>query len=76
MLFRRWIPVEKRLPDSSKYDYVLVSSIMVPEGYRGVPHIAEMRRGVWQSLGLEMPMEETLSVKVTHWMPLPRNPKY
>jgi hypothetical protein len=66
-----WINVNDRLPQAPDDDWVLVRIEFVPEGYCGVPHIAELRNGVWYSSGLKGPLEETLSVKVTHWMPIP-----
>lgn len=66
-----WIDVLERLPEKPTYDWVLVKCQMVPEGHFGVPHIAELRNGVWYSDGIDTPLEETCGVKVTHWMPLP-----
>ena len=42
----KWISVEDRLP-GKQHDWVLVACKFVPEGWRGVPHIAEFRNGVW-----------------------------
>jgi hypothetical protein len=69
-----WIKVEKELPKSPEYDWVLVIAKMIPEGYYGVPAVAELRRGIWYFRDEEKPAEETLGIKVTHWMPLPPNP--
>jgi hypothetical protein len=74
-----WISVKNRLPEAPEYDWVLVQTKMIPEGYCGVPHIAELRRGVWHSsesdsAPYKVGMEEFLSIKVTHWMPLPEPP--
>lgn len=66
-----WIPVTEQLPTRPEYDWVLVRTKMVPEGWYGVPHIAELRQGVWYSDCCDGPMEHQLGVKVTHWMPLP-----
>lgn len=66
-----WIPVTERLPQKPDYDWVLVKCQMVPEGYFGVPHIAELRNDVWYADCFDAPLEETVSVKVTHWAPLP-----
>ena len=67
-----WIPVAERLPEAPYYDWVLVKCQMMPEAWYGVPHIAELRNGIWygQNLG-DRPLEETLSIKITHWCPLP-----
>ena len=72
-----WISVEDRLPDKNEYDWVLVAVMLVPEGWYGVPHIAELRGGVWYSGGPSnyLPLEESAGVKVTHWGPLPKNPE-
>lgn len=71
-----WISVTERLPESPEYDWVLVQIVLLGrEPFYGVPHIAELRRGVWYSTVCEEPMEEYLSVKVTHWMPLPAFPE-
>lgn len=70
MMDGEWIPVEMILPPSPEYDWVLVRVKLMPEGYYGVPHVAELRDGVWyESCG---ELETRCSVKVTHWMPLPR----
>lgn len=66
-----WIDVNERLPEKPEYDWVLVRIEFVPEGGCGIPHVAELRHGVWYSNAYETPLEETASVKVTHWMPLP-----
>jgi hypothetical protein len=70
----KWISVDERLPEKPGYDWVLVATKMVPEGWYGVPHIAELRSGVWYDNHLEVPFEEELSIKVTHWTPMPPNP--
>ena len=69
-----WVSVEEMLPGKPEYDWVLVQVWLVPEGYFGVPHIAELRRGVWYSDCYDIPLEEGAGVKVTHWMPLPAPP--
>ena len=66
-----WIPITERLPEAPYYDWVLVKCLMKPEDWFGVPHIAELRDGVWYAQELERPMEETLGIKITHWCPLP-----
>ena len=62
-----WVPVTERLPESNKYDWVLVKTQLIPEGYFGSPHVAELRCGVWYCDCCEGPMEETLSLKVVAW---------
>jgi hypothetical protein len=71
---REWIPVSERLPEKPEYDWVLVATKMDPEGWYGVPHVAELRDGKWFAQGDDKPLEEWCAVKVTHWMPLPENP--
>ena len=71
-----WRDVNTELPDASKYDWVLVQCIMIPEGYCGVPHIAEFRRGHWYNNFIDEPFEKHLSVKVIAWMPLPAPPAF
>lgn len=70
----KWHPINgpEDLPPKDKYDWVLVRVKMDPEGWYGVPHIAELRNGEWWAMDCEDgPMEEWLHVKVTDWMPLP-----
>ena len=69
-----WIPVSERLPEKSEHDWVLVATKMIPEGWYGVPHIAELRSGKWYDQFNDEPFEEVLSIKVTHWIPMPENP--
>jgi len=72
----KWISVKQELPSREKYDWVLVQVKTVPEGWYGVPHVAELRNGVWFAQCLDdKPMENELSVEVTHWMPLPEAPE-
>ena len=72
-----WISVTERLPDKSEHDWVLVAIVLVPEERRGVPHIAELRNGVWYAQDSDgEPMEHHLGLRVTHWMPItPENPE-
>ena len=70
-----WISVEERLPEYPEHDWVLVQIKLIPEGWYGVPHIAELRRGVWFSSSCDGPLEETCGVKVTHWQELPAKPE-
>ena len=67
-----WISVEERLP-SSDHDWVLVACKLMPEGFYGVPHVAELRGGVWWSDCYDVPLRSA-GVAVTHWMPLPEPP--
>jgi len=71
-----WISVKERLPQKPTFDWVLVLIKMIPEGWFGIPHVAELRNGVWFAECLDdKPMEKELSVEVTHWMPLPEAPE-
>jgi hypothetical protein len=71
-----WISVKERLPQKPTFDWVLVQTKMIPEGWYGVPHIAELRGGVWFAQCLDdKPMENELSIEVTHWMPIPEPPE-
>lgn len=72
-----WIPVDRKLPDPSKYDWVLAQVKLVPEGQYSVPHVVTLRRGIWYGMGYpeDFPFEDGCGVKVTHWMPLPAYPK-
>lgn len=75
IMTNNWISVTERLPEKPEYDWVLVQTKMISEGYYCVPHIAELVNGLWQSDCYEgLPLEETAGVKVTHWMPLPPAP--
>jgi hypothetical protein len=69
-----WISVNDRLPDKTKYDWVLISGEFLEGGYF-VPHVAELRDGVWYASEYERPFEDLCAVKVTHWKPLPPDPK-
>lgn len=61
-------------PPKDQYDWVLVACKLMPEGWYGVPHIAELRGDVWyEQSGL--PLEGAHYLKVTHWAPLLENPK-
>lgn len=71
----QWISVSERLPERPLYDWVLVAIKLVPENWYGVPHIAELRNGVWYSNSYNAPFESTCGIVVTHWMPLPKRPK-
>lgn len=69
---QEWISVDDRLP-SKQHDWVLVACKLVPEGWHGVPHIAELRNGVWWANCYDAPLAEE-GIEVTHWMPLPEPP--
>ena len=69
-----WISVNDRLPDRAEHDWVLVQIKFIPEGYHGVPYIAELRSNGWFS-HYDIPLEIAISAEVTHWMPLPEPPQ-
>ena len=71
----KWISVDKMLPIRPDYDWVLVKCQMVPEGYEGIPHVAELRNDIWYADLLDEPMEEHLGVKVTHWADMQQIPE-
>jgi hypothetical protein len=52
--FQKWIPVSERLPEK-QHDWVLVACKLHPEGFYGVPHIGELRNGVWWCDCYEVP---------------------
>lgn len=62
-----WNSVEAGLPLKPEHDWVLVKTRLIPEGFYGVPHVAELRDGVWYCDCCDGPMEEGLGLKVTHW---------
>lgn len=62
-----WISVDERLPKKPDYDWVLVRTLLAPDGNPGVPHIAELRNGVWFTDCCEGPMEKTLNLTVVAW---------
>lgn len=67
-----WIDVNDRLPEHPEHDWVLCKVMLMPEGFYGVPQIAELRRdGKWHARDMDTPYEETVSAKITHWMPIP-----
>lgn len=70
-----WISVKDRLPEKPMYDWVLVQVKLIPENNYGVPHVGELRNGVWYSDCYDTPLEESAGVRVTHWMPLPEFPQ-
>ena len=65
-LLFRWVPVTERLPQRPNYDWVLVKTQFNEGGY-GVPHVAELRDGVWYCAECDGPMESTLAFKVVAW---------
>lgn len=69
-----WIEIsnESDLPSSDLYDWVLVKKLLLPEGFYGVPSIAEYRNGQWlDECGGNI--EESRGVRVTHWRPIPED---
>lgn len=74
-LMRRysWVPVSERLPvKEDGYDWVLVKTRFIYKGNKpdadfGVPHVAELRNGVWYSGPHNAPMEEALGLRVVAW---------
>ena len=73
--YQPWVSVKDRLPEKPQYDWVLVRIRLNPDGFYGLPHIAELRKGVWYSTEYDLPIEQILQGTVTHWMPLPEPPK-
>lgn len=73
--YQPWIPVSERLPGKPEYDWVLVHITLYPDGFVGLPHVAELRRGEWFSTEYDLPIEQILQGTVTHWKPLPQPPK-
>jgi hypothetical protein len=73
--YQPWVSVKDRLPEKPQYDWVLVRITLNPDGFVGLPHIAELRRGEWFSTEYDLPIEQMLQGTVTHWKPLPEPPK-
>lgn len=73
--YQPWIPVSERLPERPEYDWVLVHITLSPDGFVGLPHVAELRRGKWFSTEYDLPIEQILQGTVTHWRPLPPKPE-
>lgn len=69
-----WISVKERLPDKNKYDWVLVIGEFAEGGFC-VPHIAELRNGIWFVDCYDEPFEELCAITITHWQPLPEQPR-
>ena len=67
--------MKDRLPEKPEYDWVLVHITLSPDGFVGLPHVAELRRGKWFSTEYDLPIEQILQGTVTHWMPLPEPPE-
>lgn len=72
-----WISVKERLPEAPEQDWVLVACLFQPEGYYGVPHIAEYGNGKWyeNGIGVTTDIEEKYGIEVTHWTVMPDNPE-
>jgi hypothetical protein len=66
-----WVSVTERLPLAPEYDWVLVKTVFDSgdsfKGSFGVPHVAELRNGVWYCDTCDEPMEEWLHIKVVAW---------
>ena len=73
--YQPWVSVKDRLPEKPQYDWVLVHITLSPDGFVGLPHVAELRRGKWFSTEYDLPIEQVLQGTVTHWKPLPEPPK-
>lgn len=71
----RWRDPEVELPDSSKFDWVLLR-VQYADGFIGIPQIGELRDdGLWHSichddLRLGESFEEIYGCKVIGWRPL------
>lgn len=70
----KWISVKDRLPDPKEYDWVLGAVMATEERWYLPPHVVECRRGEWWAMGDEFSLKD-LGYEVTHWMPLPEQPK-
>lgn len=78
----RWISVEERLPENiaPKYEHDMSNAVLLYTPVDGYVHIGwyvrkDYRgREVWHTLSA-MRSHQTLTKKVTHWMPLPNLPK-
>lgn len=66
-----WNPVDPKLNNLNEFDedWVLVAVKMDPEGWYGVPFVAELRDGVWYDR-CDVDIERAYSVKITHWKPI------
>lgn len=69
-----WISVKERLPEAHEQDLVLVACLFQPEGYYGVPHIAEYSNGKWYDTDAAIDIEEKYGLAVAHWTVMPDNP--
>jgi len=78
----RWISVEERLPENIApvYEHDMNNAVLLYTPVDGYVHIGwyvrrDYRgRDVWHTLSA-MRSHQTLTKKVTHWMPLPEPPK-
>lgn len=79
-----WISVKDKLPNRQDYDWVLISFVdATDDKLRFVPSVGELRNGKWVTKESDVDadylnhndFEKDFHVKVTHWMPLPKNPK-
>ena len=71
----KWIPISEKLPKRPEHDWVLIATKLEPEGWYGVPHIAEYHDEIGFFDGEGFEIQSTYGVEVTHWMELPENPK-
>ena len=58
--YQPWVSVKDRLPEKPQYDWVLVHITLSPDGFVGLPHVAELRRGKWFSTEYDLPIEQVL----------------
>lgn len=61
----QWIPVSEKKPN--EYQWVLVKTSFEPDCAIQLPHMAELRKGVWYTDCFDGPLEETLDIKVIAW---------
>ena len=73
---QEWISVKDRLPDNKEHDWVL-AQVVEDNGYMHIPKVMEYRqlRNDWFEETYGWLSEHNGLFSVTHWMPLPAQPK-
>ena len=73
---QEWISVKDRLPDNKEHDWVL-AQVVEDNGYMHIPRVMEYRQAKddWFEETYGWLSEHNGVFTVTHWMPLPEQPK-
>ena len=71
-----WIRAKDRLPDNKEYDWVL-AQVVEDNGFMHIPRVMEYRQAKndWFEETYGWLSKHNGLFSVTHWMPLPEQPK-